>query len=164
MGGVIDPEKGTLLYRKTTQVETVEPGGDQLQRKRVKKVTDETQWIGPHKKKQPLLTPHEEEEEDISQEPWHDEEVEQNPLYSSSDYVSDFNNPLYTQRMSGAGGAAVVGSEPIEMDDIALLGPTKKEKDGGRAARGKLGAGDHGQEYLEYLSAQPGLDEVDTLF
>ena len=149
MGGIIDPERGALLYRKTTQVEMVESrAGDQLQRKRVKKVTDETTWIGKDPK-QPLLIP---AEEDV--EPWHDEEVEKNPLYSSSDYISEFHNPLYSRRTSTHEGTAIAATEPIDDDDTQPLT--------GRAARGKPESGDHGQEYVDYLSAEPGL--VDTLF
>ena len=156
-GGIIDPERGAVVFRKTTEVETIEPGpGSDFSRKKVKKVTDELTWIDEPKK--PLI-PYE-GEDDIEMEPWHDEQVEQNPLYSEEDYQSDFQNPLYTRRMSAAEGAVIVATGALDDDDeTALLAP----RDGGRAARGKPGAGDHGQGYLDYLSAQPGLDTVDTV-
>ena len=158
MGGIIDPERGALVYKKTTEVETVEPAPGSIHRKKIKKVTDETRWID--EPQQPLVA-YPEQEEDMKLDPWQDEQVEQNPLYSSEDYQSDFQNPLYSRRMSAAEGAAIVTSGALDDDDeTELLAP----RDGGRAARGKPDAGDHGQEYVDYLSAQPGLDAVDTLF
>jgi len=150
MGGIIDPERGALIYRQTTQVEKVQQEeGSMFNQKKIKRVTSETSWIGSPK--QPFL------EEDVM-EPWHDDEVEQNPLYSSSDYVSDFHNPLYARRISAAEGAAVAARGTFEMDDMQPLVTSS------RAARGRPGTGDSGGEYLDYLSAEPGLDTVDTLF
>ena len=153
MGGIIDPERGALIYRQTTQVEKVrQEEGSQFHQKKIKKVTSETSWIGSPPKK-PFL-------EEDAMEPWHDDEVEQNPLYSTSDYVSDFHNPLYARRISAAEGAAVAAQGPLEMDVMQPLVPSTS-----RAARGRPGAGDSGgQTYMDYLSAEPGLDNVDTLF
>ena len=152
MGGVIDPEKGAVHYRRTTQVEVAETDvGSEFSQKKIKKVTSETSWLGKSKKpdKEPLVR------EEVK--PWQDDEIEQNPLYSSSDYVSDFNNPLYSNRLSAAEGAAIAASGSFDESDKGLL-----LKDKGRASRGRPGSGDKGQQYVDYLSAQPG--EVDTLF
>lgn len=153
MGGAVDPERGALIYKKTTEVESVEPeAGSGYARKKIKKVTSESSWLGkPETDKHGSL---EEEEQ------WHDEEVEQNPLYSSSDYVTDFNNPLYNRRISAAEGAAAVALQEVELQQRAPTG-----KDGGRAARGRPGSQDtRGQDYVDYLSEQPGLGNADTLF
>ena len=157
MGGIIDPERGALIYRQTTQVEKVHPEeGSDFRHKKIKRITSETSWIGTGAgttQKQPFL------DEDAI-EPWHDDEVEQNPLYSTSDYVSDFHNPLYARRLSAAEGATIAATGIVERDDMQLLTPS-----GGRAARGRPGSEDSGgQEYVDYLSADPGLDNADTLF
>lgn len=159
MGGIIDPGKGALLYRKTTETSLQSTEGSEYQRKRVRKITDETKWISSSQK-QPLIPV----EEDIEIQPWHDEEVEQNPLYSSSDYVSDFNNPLYFRQMAATEAEAIAASESFGMDDRDTTPLAPKEKERGRAARGRPGPEDHGREYMEYLSTTPGLGTVDTLF
>ena len=161
LGGIIDPERGALIYRKTTQVETVEnETGSEFSKKKIKKVTSETSWLGQGKgkgDKEPLV------KGDHEIKPYQDEEIEQNPLYSTDDYVSDFNNPLYSNRLSSAEGAAIAASGSFDTTDTGLLMESSKEKS--RAARGRPGSGDRGQEYLDYLSAQPGVDDqVDTLF
>ena len=48
MGGINDPERGALIYQRKTQVKKTEGG-----QKRIKKITEETSWIGkqPSKKK-----------------------------------------------------------------------------------------------------------------
>ncbi len=133
MGGIVDPEgQRALVYRKTTQVETVDPGKDSgFQRKKIKKVTSESSWIGTAKEgKAPLLA--HEETEDVELQPWHDQEVETNPLYTSSDYVSDFNNPLYAPRLStteaGAMAAASIPRPPRRGDGRATHGkPSEPE-------------------------------------
>ena len=157
MGGIVDPERGALIYRKTTEVETVEPEiGSEFSHKKITKVTSETSWIGKAKEtdKQALVKETEEEE---AVKPWHDEEVETNPLYSTSDYVSDFQNPIYTNRQS------MTEEEPVmqvtEMSDVIPL-----VSGGKRGSRGHRGSSDTGQEYIDYLSAEPGQDNVDTLF
>ena len=152
MGGIIDPERGALIYRQTTQVEKVRPEeGSDFHQKKIKRITSETSWIGSPK--QPFL-------DEDAVEPWHDDEVERNPLYSTSDYVSDFHNPLYARRLSAAEGATIAATGIVERDDMQLL-----TLSGGRAARGRPESGDSGgQEYVDYLSAEPGLDNADTLF
>ncbi len=149
MGGIVDPEKGALIYRKTTEVETIEPGEDsEFQKKTIKKVTSETSWLGKKKKadKIPLV-----QNDETDGQPWNDPEIESNPLYAASDYDSNFHNPLYS-RQSGASGA---GGQDIPMAQLAS----------GRTARGLADASDEqGDNYMSYLSAQPGLDNADTLF
>ena len=145
MGGIIDPE-GTraLIYRETTMKESIQPEeGSGFQKKVLKTVKSEISWIGvgdPEEEgKQSLLVYGEVKEEE---EPWYDETVEQNPLYSSSDYISDFSNPAYTQRASTAEGAAVAAGE-VQLP----------KKDGGRAARGRPDFDDKGRGYEDYFSA-----------
>ncbi len=154
MGGIVDPDKGALIYRKTTQVETVEADkGSEFVTKKIKKITSESSWLGQKQKsksdREPLVN-HESQQ-------WQDDEIEANPLYSSSDYVTDFRNPLYSNRHSAAEGAAIAASESFEHSDQPLMG---------RASRGRPGSSDKGKEYVDYLSAQPGLDSntADTLF
>ena len=151
----MDPERGALVYKKTTQVESVSAAeGGEFRRKKIKKVTSETSWVGKEKgvDQKALL----EEEEET----WHDEEVEQNPLYSTSDYVSDFNNPLYTRRISGVEGEA----QEMELQSRSSRASSGPGKDG-RAARGRPGSRDTGgKEYVDYLSEQPDLGKADTLF
>ena len=117
MGGIVDPESGgALIYRKTTQVESVEPEiGSEFKSKKIKKVTSETSWVGggarkSQEMKEPLI-----EKDEVK--PWHDEEVDGNPLYSSNDYVSDFQNPLYANRLSTQEGAAIAASGGIDLSD-----------------------------------------------
>jgi len=157
MGGIVDPEKGALIYRKTTQVETVETElGAEYSKKKIKKVTSESSWLGKKEKddKEPLVR------QPSTQEvkPWKDDTIEQNPLYSSTDYVTDFNNPLYSNRLSTAEGAAIAASESFDTTDA---GPVEVK---GRSSRGRPGSRDKGQGYLDYLSAQPGVDEEETLY
>ncbi len=156
MGGIVDPDKGALIYRKTTQVETVEADKDsEFTTKKIKKVTSETSWLGQKQKgksdRESLIQNQESQQ-------WQEDEIEANPLYSSSDYVTDFRNPLYSNRLSTAEGAAIAASESFEHTDHEPLV--------GRASRGRPGSSDKGQEYVDYLSAQPGLDSntADTLF
>lgn len=145
MGGIVDPDKGALIYRKTTQVETVEAEeGSGFAQKKIKKITSESSWLGQKNKsdKEPLVK--------TESQQWQDDEIEANPLYSSSDYVTDFRNPLYSNRLSAV-------EETTGASD---------EQGKGRASRGKPGSDDKGQEYVNYLSATPGLDSntADTLF
>ena len=75
MGGIVDPERGALIYRKTTQFETVEPDKDsEFTMKKIKKVTSESTWLGQGKEPEPQakepLSPQDQEAQ-----PWHDEEV-----------------------------------------------------------------------------------------
>ncbi len=104
----MDPERGALIYRKTTQMATVQPDKDsEFTIKKVKKVTSESTWLGHGKEPEPPPSGQAQARElltalqDPEAKPWHDEEVETNPLYTSDDYLSDFNNPLYSSRQSG---------------------------------------------------------------
>ena len=152
MGGVVHPNRGALIYKKTTKVETVdEPDRGVGAQKKIKKVTSETSWIGkPERESDTSALVGQEEEA------WHDDQVEQNPLYSTRDYVTDFSNPLYARRMSGVEG------EEIELQSRSSRG---SGKDGGRAARGRPSSPDTGgKEYVDYLSEQPDFEQADTLF
>ena len=152
MGGVVHPNRGALFYKKTTKVETVdEPDRGVGAQKKIKKVTSETSWIcKPERESDTSALVGQEEEA------WHDDQVEQNPLYSTRDYVTDFSNPLYARRMSGVEG------EEIELQSRSSRG---SGKDGGRAARGRPSSPDTGgKEYVDYLSEQPDFEQADTLF
>lgn len=152
------PNRGALVYKKTTKVEMVdEPERGAGAQKKIKKVTSETSWIGKQERERDTsaLVPPEDEAEG-----WHDEEVEQNPLYSTRDYETDFSNPLYTRRMSGAEGA-----DEQELQSRSSRASGGSGKDGGRAARGRPSSQDTGgKEYVDYLSEQPDFEQADTLF
>lgn len=183
MGGIVDPVRGALVYRETTEVETVEPeAGSEFTKKKIKKVTSESSWIGQGSAKKapsppvvvtpPVVVP---EGQEVS--PWHDEEVESNPLYSTSEYVSDFQNPLYSRQSvaehegegmlmmeeGGGGGGGGGGGEMGTSDDIPLL----PMQDNSHAARGRSAESTSAPtprddyDYSDYL--QPDGD-VDTLF
>ncbi len=162
----MDPERGALVYRKTTQIETVEPEqGSEFTLKKIKKVTSETSWLGRKKDsdKEALIKATEDE---VEVTPWHDEELESNPLYSSTHYVSDFQNPLYTNRQSTASHPnPVVSEDTIEMSDITPLIPGEG-KENSRASRARPGSDNSADSegYIDYLSAQPDMGNVDTLF
>lgn len=172
MGGIVDPERGALIYRKTTQVELVEPEvGSEFTQKKIKKVTSESTWLGQEQGQLPEKTPLvAEPAEQTEAKPWHDDEMESNPLYSSTDYTSGFHNPLYTNRQSTTeGDEFITYHDVVETGDDIPLVPGGKEKS--RASRGRPGSdrsggpgGSGDQGYMDYLSAQPGLDTVDTLF
>lgn len=149
----MDPERGALVYKKTTQVETVpQPEGAENKRKKIKRVTSETSWLGKAEKETDKSVLLEEDEET-----WHDETVEQNPLYSTNDYVSDFSNPLYSRRISGE-----VHATELQSRSSRASGGSGKD---GRAARGHPSTQDTGgKEYVDYLSEQPDLENADTLF
>lgn len=151
MGGVVDPERGALIYKKTTQVETVsQPEGA---RKKIKKVTSETSWLGKAERDTDRSMLLEE-----SEEAWHDEQVEDNPLYSTGEYETDFNNPLYNRRISGMEGE--VKETELQSRSSRASGGSGKD---GRAARGRPTSQDTGG-YVDYLSEQPDLGKADTLF
>lgn len=168
MGGIVDPVRGTLIYRETTEFETVEPEvGSEFTKKKIKKVTSESSWIGqgPVKKAPavvvemppvPAVVPGQEVN------PWHDEEVESNPLYSASEYVSDFQNPLYSRQSVAEGEELLVegGGETGTNDDIPLL----PIQDNSRAARDRpesTSATTDDYDYSDYLQPE---GDVDTLF
>ena len=142
MGGIHDPEKGAMMYERRTEV-TMEESQETGKKKKVKKIVEQTSWIGPNrgKKKAPkLLDDDEEEAPPILQE-------ESNPLYSSREYVSDFTNPIYTSQAEAdeSGGGAVLGTESVEIDENAAL------------------VTDSGGDILQDTK-DPGMEEADTLF
>ena len=141
VGGVFHPDMGALVYREEIEETVITPEeGSEFQTKKIKRVTSETRRLGEapqllKKKgqKQPLI-----EAIDGGQpKAWSNEtsQVEANPLYSSSDYVTDFSNPLYTNRQSVAEEAAVTTSTHMETGDtLPLIG----DNGDGRGAKGKL--------------------------
>ena len=150
----MDPERGALIYKKTTQVETFQqPHGEDVRHKKIKKVTSETSWLGKTEEetdKAGLV--------DAEEVAWHDEQVEGNPLYSTGEYVSDFSNPLYSRRLSGVEG------QETELQSRSSRASGGSGKDG-RAARGRPSPQDTGgKQYVDYLSEQPDLGKADTLF
>ena len=159
----MDPERGALIYRKTTHVETVEPEqGSEFTSKKIKKVTSESTWIGQGQGKEPMAEKTQPPEQDEVK-PFHDDELESNPLYSSTAYDSDFHNPLYTRQSVAGGDWSLTGpglSDEVT-EDTAQLVPEKT-----RGSRGEPASEESpgGEGYMDYLSAQPGLDTVDTLF
>lgn len=150
MGGIVDPERGALVYRKTTQVETIEPDVDSnFTTKKIKTVTSESSWLGQGKEGVAASQPTEVK-------PWQDEEVESNPLYTVTEYVTDFDNPLY----SGQPEDREESPPPAGTGDEIPLVPMNEERS--RVSRGRPGSGEAiaggGQEYADYLS------NADTLF
>ena len=141
VGGVFHPERGGLVYREEVEETVITPEeGSEFQTKKITRVTSETRRLGekptskPSKKKgqkQPLL-----EADGGQPKSWSNEtsQVEANPLYSSSDYVTDFSNPLYTNRQSTAEAAAMTSSYQREMDDMS---PLISVSGGGKGDRGK---------------------------
>ena len=151
----MDPSRGALVYKKTTKVETVtesDRGG--IPKKKIKKVTSETSWLGKQERVGDTSALLDEEEEG-----WQEEEVEQNPLYSTREYEADFSNPLYSRRLSGT-------EQETELQSRSSRASGGSGKaDGGRAARGRPSSQDTGgREYVDYLSEQPDLGKADTLF
>ena len=156
----MDPERGALIYRKTTQVQTIEPETEFGPTKRIKKVTSETSWMGgqgaEEKRRESLATL---AEADVQ--PFHSKEIEENPLYSAGEYTTDFSNPLYANRLSSAAEGAAI----VPPDTAAAEGDDKAPLIGGRAARGRRpGSGDKGKEYVDYLSGVPDYVKADTLY
>lgn len=144
-GGIVDPERGALIYRKTTQVETVEPDMEsEFTTKKIKTVTSESSWIG--QAKEPVKAGVLPIGQPTEVKPWHDEEVESNPLYSATEYVSDFNNPLYS-RQSAPLEDGEASPPPIGKGDQIPLVPMEQ--------------GEGGEEYEEEPSS---MEQVDTLF
>lgn len=131
VGGVVDPERGALVYREEIEETVFKPEeGSEFHTKKITRVTSETRRLGsgevqvtkPSKSgpKQPLL-----EADGGQPKGWADEtsQVEANPLYSSSDYVTDFSNPLYSNRQSTAEASAIAKSDKMamELDDMTPL-------------------------------------------
>ena len=171
MGGIIDAEKGALLYRRTTNVKTVETDGDDVfQKKKIIQVTDETGWLGEDEttiSQKAIEKPIKEPEKDAGL-------IEQeNPLYSDEDYNVGFNNPMYSIKKSGSTVAKktteqqqqqlelqekVDDATPAEGSTLTskLLSPSQRR---GR----KEAATEADNEYLDYLASEA-TDTVDTYF
>ena len=140
------PERGALVYREEIE-ETVIKGdeGSEFTSKKITRVTSETRRLGEMQKppsktglKQPLL---ETTDGGKPKPQWSNEtsQIEANPLYSSNDYVTDFSNPLYTNRHSTAEAAALAASEQIELSDMApLVGGGKRKRGSGEYQEGEV--------------------------
>ena len=91
MAGIIDVEKGALLYHKTVNIKTVETHEDDVFQK---KITDETGWLREDKTiitQRAIKKPVKEPEKDAGL-------IEQgNPLYSDKEYDVSFNNLEHAQ-------------------------------------------------------------------
>ena len=169
MGGIIDAEKGALLYRRTTNVKTVETDGDDVfQKKKIIQVTDETGWLGEDEttiNQKAIEKPVKEPEKDAGL-------IEQeNPLYSDKEYDVGFNNPMYSLKSGSLIEKKVTEQQrqqPQEQaeDDAAptegstitskLLTPSQR--------RGhKEAATEADNQYLDYLASEA-TDTVDTYF
>ena len=125
VGGVFHPERGGLIYREEIEETVIKSDeGSDFHTKKITRVTSETRRLGEVPKpskpgpKQPLL-----ETDGGQPKGWVDEtsQVEANPLYSSNDYVTDFSNPLYTNRQSAAEAAVIATSEHVGTDDRSPL-------------------------------------------
>ena len=141
MGGVLDEERGALIYKKTTKVQVVPaPQGSEYQRKKVTSITSETGWLGrDSSKKTQVMSPW--------KEPLFDDT---NPLYSEKDYGEDFMNPVFEDGDEEDSGRRGRGRGLSPRADIELEErPSKRQS--GREER-----------YEEYLAGDPG--HVDTLF
>ena len=167
MGGIIDAEKGALLYRRTTNVKTVETDGDDVfQKKKIIQVTDETGWLGEdettinQKAIEKAMKQSEKDAGLIEQE---------NPLYSEQDYNVGFNNPMYSiksDRTTTDRKTTELQQFELQVDDAApaegstlstkLLTPSQRR---GR----KEAATEADEQYLDYLASEP-TDTVDTYF
>jgi len=163
MGGIIDEEKGALLYRRTTNVKTVETDGDDVfQKKKIIQVTDETGWLGEDERtinKKAIEKPVKAPEKDAGL-------IEQeNPLYSDKEYDVGFNNPVY----SGGKSSTITelqlqeqledDATPAEASTLTskLLTPSQRR---GR----KEAATEADNQYLDYLASEATTDTVDTYF
>jgi len=170
MGGIIDAEKGALLYRRTTNVKTVEADGeDGFQKKKIIQVTDETGWLGEEGStvnKTALEKPVKQPEKDSGL------IEETNPLYSDRDYDVGFYNPAYAVTSTSSIARAMKPKESHnEREDESK--PSDYQEDSSDTAklltpsqrRGrKVEATEAGnQEYLDYLTSEP-TDTVDTYF
>ena len=159
MGGIIDAEKGALLYRRTTNVKTVETDGDDMfQKKKIIQVTDETGWLGEDETtiNQKAIEKHvKEPEKDAGL-------IEQgNPLYSDQEYDVGFNNPMYLSKSGSSMDRKVTkqvedDAAPAEGSTITskLLTPSQR--------RGRKEAATEGDnQYLDYLASEPPADPAD---
>lgn len=154
----MDPERGALVYRKTTQVETVEPDvASSFTTKKIKTVTSESSWLGQAKEGAAEAGAAEAGSEPTEVKPWQDEEVESNPLYAATEYLSDFHNPLYSRQSE----EREESPPPTGTGDEIPLVSMKVEKS--RVSRGYPGRGGAvlaggDQEYTDDFS------NADTLF
>ena len=164
MGGIIDAEKGALLYRRTTNVKTVETDGDDVfRKKKIIQVTDETGWLGEDE-----TTINQNAIEKAVKQPEKDAGlIEQgNPLYSDQDYNIGFNNPMYSNKSDGTidiKKTAELQQFELQVDDAApaegstlgtkLLTPSQRR---GR----KEAATEADKQYIDYLASEP----MDTYF
>ena len=170
MGGIIDAEKGALLYRRTTNVKTVETDGDDVfQKKKIIQVTDETGWLGEDEttiNQKAIEKPVPEPEKDAGL-------IEQeNPLYSDKDYNVGFNNPMYSMKSGSSTAKKAKDLPQIElperMDDATPAegsSPTSKLLTPSQRRGRKEAATEADNQYLDYLASEPeGTDTVDTYF
>ena len=169
MGGIIDAEKGALLYRRTTNVKTVETDGDDVfQKKKIIQVTDETGWLGEDEttvNQQAIEKPVKEPEKDAGL-------IEQeNPLYSDKEYDVGFNNPMYSVKTSRTTAKkeneqeqqqvqekVEDGAAPAEASTITTKVLTPSQRRGRKEA-----ATEADNQYLDYLASEA-TDTVDTYF
>lgn len=166
MGGIIDAEKGALLYRRTTNVKTVETDGDDVfQKKRIIQVTDETGWLGEDE-----TTINQKAIEKPVPEPEKDAGLieEENPLYSDKDYDVGFNNPMYSKSSSSTAKKVKEPPPQIELPEQAddatpaeRTTPTSKLLTPSQRRGRKEAATEADNQYLDYLSSEA---TVDTYF
>ena len=165
MGGIIDAEKGALLYRRTTNVKTVETDGDDVfQKKKIIQVTDETGWLGEDEttidqKAIEKSVPESEKDAGLIE--------QENPLYSDKDYNVGFNNPMYSIKSDSSTTKKVKELPQIELpeqvDDAAPVegsSPTRKLLTPSQRRGRKEAATEGDNQYLDYLAT----DTVDTYF
>ena len=161
MAGIIDAEKGTLLYRKTTNVKTETNEDNVLQ----KKITDEIGWLGEDEttiNQKAIEKPAKEPEIDAGL-------IEQgNPLYSDKEHDVGFNNPMYSLKSGGLTDKKVTEQQlqvqaeddaaPVEGSTITskMLSPSQRR---GR----KEAATEANNQYLDYLASEA-MDTMDTYF
>ena len=168
MGGIIDAEKGALLYRRTTNVKTIDGSVEEgFQKKKIIQVTDETGWLGESKS-----TVNKTAIEKSVKQPEKDAGLieESNPLYSDKEYDVGFFNPIYSVTSSSTIARAIT---PPEGQDEQEEKPSDNQEDTSDTAklltpsqrRGrKVVATEAGnEEYLDYLTSEP-TDTVDTYF
>ena len=146
MGGVLDEERGALIYKKTTKVHVVPaPHGSDYQRKKVTSITSETGWLGRDSSKKTKVSS-----------PWKESVFDdKNPLYSDKDYGEDFLNPVFEgmddEVESGGGRGRGRGRGQSPPADIEMEERTPRRQSGRE------------ERYEEYLAGDPG-HVGDTLF
>ena len=162
MAGIIDAEKGTLLYHKTMNVKTVETNGDDVFQK---KITDETGWLGEDKtniNQRAIEKPVKEPEKDAGL-------IEQgNPLHSDKEYDVSFNNAMYSFKSDSSTDKKATEQQlqqqveddtaPTEGSTITNKMLTPSQRRGHKEAATKAD-----NQYLDYLASEA-TDTVDTYF